>query len=227
MNSAAFFAVVRPLFGSLSQAQVDGLDFLIVNAPAELPVTFKAYVLATVFRETGGTMQPIYENGPKSYFDKYEPGTPKGKRLGNVKKGDGYLFRGRGYVQITGRRNYTFAGDKLNLDLVKDPDLALRPDVAARILYRGMIDGWFTGVGLGRFLDGKTDYRNARKVVNGLDKADKIAGYALIFEKALREAAKEAPPPAPPAPVTTEPPPVPPATAAPVGFWAWFKSLFA
>ncbi len=53
--------------------------------------------------------------------------------LGNTVKGDGYRFRGRGYIQLTGRANYRTYGQKIGVDLLKNPDLAKRPDIAARI----------------------------------------------------------------------------------------------
>ena len=55
------------------------------------------------------------------------------KDLGNVQPGDGYLFRGRGIFQLTGRANYETMGKKLGLDLVNNPDLAAQPEVALRI----------------------------------------------------------------------------------------------
>jgi predicted chitinase len=148
-------------------------------------------MLATVKHECADTFQPITERGPKSYFNKYEPGTPIGKNLGNKVKGDGYLFRGRGYVQITGRPNYQKMSNILGLtgedDLVMHPDHALNPDVAYRIMSYGMRHGTFTGKKLGDYINGTTcDYTNARRIINRLDQAAKIKGYAVNFESILK-----------------------------------------
>ena len=172
-----FYAAIRPMFGGkLKQAQVDGIE-LILREAGKLPVSHKAYLLATTFHETAQTMQPIYERGRRSYFNKYEPGTKIGKVLGNTMAGDGYLYRGRGFVQLTGRANYRKAG------LENKPDEALQPDVAAVILVTGCSSGWFTGRKLSDYLPG--DYYNARRVVNGVDKAYTVAAYASQFEAAL------------------------------------------
>ena len=62
----------------------------------------------------------------------------------------------------------------------------LEDEPSALVLYDGMIKGWFTGVGLPQFFDADTeDPVNARKIVNGLDKADLIAGYYASFKEAL------------------------------------------
>lgn len=184
MNRKVFFGAVRPLFGgSLSQGQVDGIEALLA-ATAALPVTHRAYLLATAKHETADTMRPIVEYGGRKYFDKYDTGK-LATALGNTPAadGDGYLYRGRGYVQVTGRANYGKAGLALGLDLLRHPDMALHPTVASQILVRGCSEGWFTGKKLGEYLPG--DYRNARRVVNGTDRADLIAGYARQFEIAL------------------------------------------
>lgn len=184
MNRKVFFGAVRPLFGgSLSQGQVDGIEALLA-ATAALPVTHRAYLLATAKHETADTMRPIVEYGGRKYFDKYDTGK-LAAALGNTPAadGDGYLYRGRGYVQVTGRANYGKAGLALGLDLLRHPDMALHPTVASQILVRGCSEGWFTGKKLGDYLPG--DYRNARRVVNGTDRADLIAGYARQFEIAL------------------------------------------
>lgn len=184
MNRKVFFGAVRPLFGgSLSQGQVDGIEALLA-ATAALPVTHRAYLLATAKHETADTMRPIVEYGGRKYFDKYDTGK-LAAALGNTPAadGDGYIYRGRGYVQVTGRANYGKAGLALGLDLLRHPDMALHPTVASQILVRGCSEGWFTGKKLGEYLPG--DYRNARRVVNGTDRADLIAGYARQFELAL------------------------------------------
>lgn len=183
----AFFKVVRPLFGGkLTQTQVDALNTLL-SALYGLPLAYQAYLLATVFHETARTMLPITEYGVSGYFDKYEPSTKIGKGLGNTRVGDGYLYRGRGYVQITGRANYAKAGSKLGFNLIASPDLALRETIAAKILVLGTTEGWFTGKRLGNYLDHPApDYLGARRVINGTDDAALIAGYARKFEAALQ-----------------------------------------
>jgi hypothetical protein len=209
----AFFDLIRSdLFGGkLTAKQVEGIEFLL-SATEGLSLPHRAYLLATVLHETAATMQPIFERGRRAYFDKYEPNTPIGSDLGNTRPGDGYLFRGRGYVQITGRANYRKASGRLGVDLVAFPDQALKPEIAAKILVRGCLEGWFTG----QKLADHDSYAEMRRVVNGRDRAWLIAGYADVFEKALWRlpSAASAPRPAAPAPVPRPPAP-PPDVVAP------------
>ena len=68
------------------------------------------------------------------------------------------------------------------------PHRMLEEEPSAYVLYDGMIEGWFTGVGLpGYFNDDEEDPYNARQVVNGHDKAELIAGYYGDFKGALKE----------------------------------------
>lgn len=236
-----FFDATRtnPFAGKFTAGQVAGCE-AILKAWEESGLTdlrWLAYMLATSFHETARTMQPITEYGKKSYFNKYEPSTKIGKVLGNTVPGDGWKFRGRGYVQLTGRANYKKAASNLGFDLIVTPDIALRPDIAARIMFKGMTEGWFTVKKLGDYLYGTvTDWVNARRIINGTDKASTIAGYARSFFVAV-EAAYVASAPNPPViepaePVQPVPPPPSPPDAPrprpeptpfpvePVGFWA-------
>jgi putative chitinase len=185
-DSEKFFSGVKTsLFsGKLSQPQVDGMN-AILALPWERK-RFAAYALATVFHECAQTMQPIVERGPKSYFDKYNAGTTTGARLGNTEKGDGYKYRGMGFVMLTGRGNYTKASTKLGVDLVTTPEKALELDISSKILYKGMMEGWFTSRKLPDYItDTKTDFFNARRIINGLDRAALIEGYAKQFNRAF------------------------------------------
>lgn len=217
------FQTIRPLFGgSLTQSQVDGITTILSgwerygNGDNET----LAYLLATTYHETAKTMQPIHERGAKAYFNKYEPGTKIGAVLGNTLKGDGYKFRGRGYVQLTGRSNYARAGKIVGTDLVADPDAALNPNIAVRLLIAGPSNGWYTGKKLSDYIDGvdETDaedlreYIAARRTINGQDKAEVIGKLALVFERALRAAPVPAPAPTLPLPEPDDaiaPPPEP------------------
>lgn len=183
------FAILRNRYGKLTQDFVNGCNDIVAMCDKR-GVTYPraAYMLATAYHETAGTMQPIVERGSKEYFDKYDIGR-LAAMLGNTpeKDGDGYLWRGRGYVQLTGEDNYQRAAKALNVNLIDQPDLALDPKIAADIMYFGMHEGWFTGKKLSDYINMfKKDYKNARRIINGTDKADKIAEYATVFEKALR-----------------------------------------
>ena len=196
IDHAKFFSNYRDAYGKLSQATVNGLELLGRNMEedSELKsIEWAAYMLATVKVECANKWMPITEFGPKNYFDKYEPGTPLGKRLGNTESGDGIRYKGRGYVQITGRANYVRLTKTLGLgpdeDLEEDPDQALRPMVAYRIMSVGMRKGLFTGKKLADYIDPaqkKCDYRNARRIINGVDRADTIADYATSLEEIIR-----------------------------------------
>ena len=195
-----FFESYRIRFGPLTQPLVDSLEFLLGKMEqdsrfggTEVDRRQLAYCLATFKWETAHTMRPIDEIGSEARFNRlYGPQTKVGKILGNTKPGDGALFHGRGYVQLTGRRNYTKAKKLTGVDLLSDPDAVKEPALAYQIAVQGMIDGWFTGKKLSQFIkDGVTDYENARTIINGHDKAQTIADIARRFSEVLLESAKK------------------------------------
>ncbi len=189
---------VRAIFGGkLTQEQVDGINIILETMDRdEFKVVDKrhaAYILATSFWETGRTMEAVKEKtdktGEQYFFRMYDikGSRPQvAKRLGNTIPGDGMKFAGRGQVQLTGRTNYTNMGKYLKLDLVNKPDLLLDTKISARVLVYGLLNGSFTGVSIKKYLTStKTDYVNARRVVNGVDKAEEIANIAKSFERAI------------------------------------------
>lgn len=209
MNNTTFFAYARraPFGGRLSQAQVDGTSAILAEAAKRrIPDNQLAYILATVFHETGGKMQPVVENlnytssaqikktwpsrfptiaSAEPYVRKPQALANKvyGGRMGNNAQNDGWLYRGRGLPQITGNDNYKKFG------IADNPDKALELPTAIHILFEGMVEGKFTGRRLNDyFTPTKEDPEGARRIVNGTDKASLIAGYYRNFLDSLTAA---------------------------------------
>ena len=205
MDKAKFFAEVRrTLFnGRLTKPQVEGME-AILNITTELDRRWVAYMLATAYHETGHKMQPVEENlnysapGLLKTFPKYF--TPMqassyarnperianrayADRMGNGNEasGDGWRFRGRGLVQITGRDNYRKYG------IGEDPDRALELGMSVHILVDGMVNGKFTGQSLSDFFTPTriSDWVSARRIINGTDCAHDVAKYGHRFYAAL------------------------------------------
>lgn len=191
-NRKAFFDGFRAKIDeTVSQEQVDGLEFLLKGFetdPHWKDLRHIAYALATTYHETAGSFQPVEEGyylGSASRVKAFQ----KTLRY--------YPYFGRGYVQLTWETrkipNYSKASKALGIDFVKKPDLVMVPENAFKILTLGMFEGWFTSRKLTDYInDVQKDYKNARKIINGLDKAGLIAGYAETFEDILRKAAKSA-----------------------------------
>lgn len=104
----------------------------------------------------------MVEYGGSLDFRKYDPkfAPKKARALGNIKVGDGARFKGRGYIQLTGRYNYKRAGEALGLDLVKTPELAEKPEVAAKIAV------WFWKQRVQPRVDNFNDVRAVTKPIN-------------------------------------------------------------
>jgi len=200
INRDAFFPHVRQhLFGgTLTQSQVDGMNAILDawDASGLTDLRYAAYMLGTAFHETARTMRPIKEMGGDAYvtrlYDVMGAFPERARSMGNTTPGDGARYCGRGYVQLTWKANYARMGKLLGVDLVGNPDLAMDPDIAARVMFEGMTKGEssvgdFTGVALENyFTDTKEDWVNARRIINGLDHADAIAATAKAFHTALR-----------------------------------------
>jgi putative chitinase len=246
----------RPFFDALrkttlfpkgfTQRQVDGINRLLTEANARgiTDPRLVAYPLATTFHETNQMMWPVKEKGSgdgpdadpwDDYLEYLDTRTDLGHSA--ARDGDHVPFIGKGDVQITGKSNYEkfrpLVLARFGVDIMKDTDAVLRPDISAFILFEGMLKGMFTGKKMGDFISAtKTDFYNARTVVNRLDRALDIARYADIFLKALEAApyilvpehAKEEPYDPVPAPVKPKPIPVlpEPAEEAPQSWWQRF-----
>lgn len=195
INRGFFFDSVRsaPFSGRLTAKQVQGLSAIVdvwESSSEQRDDRWLAYMLGTAFHETATTMQPIQEYGGKAYFTKmYDvsgANPARARRMGNTAIGDGPRYCGRGYVQLTWKSNYAAMSPIVGADLVAHPDRAMDPTIACKVMFHGMIDGLFTGKRLENyFLGGTEDWVNARRIINGLDRAQLVAAYARNFYSAI------------------------------------------
>ena len=180
IDKVAFYASIRStgLFKTLLQAQVDTIDGLLnecekqgIYDPRQI-----AYIFATAYWEAHNPkkpelrMTPMKEFGGEAYL--------KGKKY--------YPFFGRGLSQLTWDYNYKKEGQRLNLDLLTNPDLILDIPVAVNSHVYCMANGSYTGKKLSDYInDQKCDFAGARKIINGTDKKDEIAAIAQKFLSCL------------------------------------------
>lgn len=200
INRKTLFAGIKSLFsggynGEVGAGRIAGIDSLIDEWENRNDVTADqfAYIVATTIWETDYTVQPINEKGGDAYFTRmYDPTGKRPKvaaRLGNDVAGDGIKYKGRGFVQLTGKRNYKLASEKLGIDLIAHPEKALDLKVATTILFDGMVEGWFTGKKLSTYInDNKCDFLNARRIINGVDKKEQIAAIANKVKASMSKA---------------------------------------
>lgn len=193
IDRKAFFDAVREKFGQLKQSQVDGFNRFL-DATSDFDITWRAYIMATVWHETGSEMQPVRETKAKtdqSAVNILEKAFKAGK-LSWVKTPywrfdqAGKTWLGRGDVQVTHKDNYIKASKYAGVDLTSYPEKMLDPAISAKVAVGGMVDGIFTGKKLADYLPG--DYKGARRIINGQESAAKVAGYAVSFEDCLRVA---------------------------------------
>lgn len=196
MDKAKFFDYIRKsdLFkNKLNTEQVEGIEAIIdATKEAAWSLSWVAYALATAYHETAFTMQPIAEMGGYSYFEhNYGVNGKNSKRAilnGNTAVGDGAKYKGRGFVQLTWKNNYKKAAIATGLPIDVNPDLMLQINPALKVMIWGMSGGHFTGKALKDYLGAKAafnEFVNARKIINGTDKAFDIANYAFKFQTAL------------------------------------------
>lgn len=201
-----FFGCVRSaIFGGvLRQHQVIGMEKLMAGFEKRLPYgdpRWLAYMLATAFHETAATMMPVRETLAKSddaaivLLDKAfaEGRLPTVRTPYWRRDTEGKSWLGRGLVQLTHRRNYAAMSALTGYDLVDRPQRAMEMDVSVSILIEGMRTGRFTGRQLSDYFEGgKTDWIGARQIINGNDRAARVAACGRSFHVALVKASRQA-----------------------------------
>jgi putative chitinase len=197
INRKHFFDTVRDdLFaGAITQGQVHGMEAILREWEAQnlTDLRWLGYILATAYHETALTMQPIAEYGKGKGYDygkKLKMGGGKGKRIPYTLPDK--IYYGRGHTQNTWFENYerlTKAAKTLDKDwdFLNNPELLLQMEPSIWATFFSMQVGLYTGKKLKHYFNNKKeDWVNARRIINGLDKADLIAGYGKKFYAALK-----------------------------------------
>ena len=197
IDKTTFYEHIRGghLFPTLKQVQVDGMEPILDcwnHGPEGLfkpPVydPMLAYMLATVYHETARSMQPVKEGDWPGHH------TPDSWRKVHLRY---FPYYGRGLVQLTWKQNYEkathflrqfYPDEASQIDLTDKPEQALNSKYSVAILFYGMSTGMFTGKSLHTFIHGNsTDFLYARQIINGMDRAPLIAGYATTFMEAVK-----------------------------------------
>lgn len=221
-DETVLFTYLRraPFGGRLTQSQIDGVNRLIriCKSCNVTDLRHIANILAQVFHETGGRMQPVreaFQTSDKASIDALD----RAWKAGRLKWVSAPYWRsgyfGRGDIQITHKANYQKLGVAIGVDLVSNPSKALDPEVSGKIAVIGMRDGLFTGKRLSHYFSGIVDdAKGARAIVNGSDKASLIATYHSSFLGALKAAETSTPLPVDVAPRAAEPDDVKPVDSA-------------
>lgn len=181
MNREKFYDEIRNKVNLTTQNVVGFEKVLDYMEQREVGLEDGAYALATAFWETAQTMHPVVE----AYW------LSETWRKNHLRY---YPWHGRGLIQTTWEENYIKMGKELGVDFTKNPDLLLEWEWALPALFVGMEKGLYTGKALDDYLDELIEsddeqlreYANARRIVNGTDKAATIAQLALTFQKALQ-----------------------------------------
>ncbi len=186
MDRKVFYNSIRPHV-NLTTQNVQGMEKLLDYALMRyITIQWLAYIIATAWWESAQTMHPVKE----AYW------LSEDWRRKNLRY---YPWYGRGLVQTTWERNYQAIAVAMGLPanfFTKDPNMLLLFEYALPALFVGMEKGIYTGKDVGDYIDDKDEsddldyieYRNARRVVNAMDKSDAIAKLALVFEQALKAA---------------------------------------
>jgi predicted chitinase len=174
INKTAFINRLKTynLFPAANQLQIDGCN-TIIDTFFELGhtnINQLAYILATVYHETGKKMQPVKEFGGEKYL--------RSKTY--------YPYYGRDLVQTTWKANYEKVKKFIGVDVVTNPELIGVMPLSAKVAIVFMQKGWYTGKKLSDFINDKeVNFIGARRIINGTDKNIQIASYANQFVKCL------------------------------------------
>jgi hypothetical protein len=170
----------KPLGSSFSEKEKEAVKYLVDTFYSEghEDIRLLAYALATVRIECGSNMMPVREGFAAT--DELARAHVKKHNRKYATEFNGHVYYGRGYVQLTWLHNYKQEGIENN------PDKALGPEFAARLLFKGLLDGRWNGSGKGLmyYLD-QGDVYNARRTVNATNKAQTVANWYFDFLEAF------------------------------------------